>query len=165
MAAAQVVVFNPKTLEIKQKIKTDANPNSLAYNAATQRLFRAQADQVDDGAERDTLKIEGSVPVGGLPEFPIGDGKGTIFLNIDDKSEIVKIDAKTMQVVAHWPLTPCESPSGLAYSAAAHRVFRVRQQAAGGSDAASARLWRRPRRGSPDAAAYDGAQADLYLQR
>jgi DNA-binding beta-propeller fold protein YncE len=158
---AEVVVFNPKTLEIKQKIKTDANPNSLAYDAATGRLFighkPTKSMTVLNVA---TMKIEGSVPVGGLPEFPIADGKGTIFLNIDDKSEIVKIDAKTMQIVAHWPLAPCESPSGLAYSAATHRLFAAcDNKLLAVVDSATGKVVATPAiGGSPDAAVYDQAR-------
>ena len=162
---AQVVVFNPKTLEIKQKIKTDANPNSLAYDAATQRLFIGHKPTKSMTVLNvNTLKIEGQRAGGRAAGVSIGDGKGTIFLNIDDKSEIVKIDAKTMQVVAHWPLTPCESPSGLAYSAAAHRLFSAcDNKLLAVVDAASGKVVATPAiGGSPDAAAYD-AERKLIL--
>jgi hypothetical protein len=120
----EVVVFNPKTLEIKQKIADVANPNSLAYDAETQRLFIGHKPSKSMSVlDVPTLKIVGSVALNSLPEFPVADGHGTIYLNIDDKSEIAVIDAKTMQIKAHWPLAPCESPSGLAYSAASHRLF------------------------------------------
>jgi len=161
----EVVVFNPKTLEIKQKIKTDPNPNSLAYDASTGRLFighkPTKSMTVLNVA---TLKIEGSVPVGGLPEFPIADGKGAIFLNIDDKSEIVKINAKTMQIDAHWPLAPCESPSGLAYSAATHRLFSAcDNKLLAVVDSTTGKVVATPAiGGSPDAAAYDPARKLIF---
>jgi len=50
-----------------------------------------------DGAEA------GTVALGGKPEFAVSDGKGTIFVNVEDKSEIVPFDAKTLAVKAHWP--------------------------------------------------------------
>jgi len=161
----EVVVFNPKTLEIERKIATAANPNSLAYDAATGRLFighkPTKSMTVLNVA---TLKIEGSVALGGLPEFPIADGHGTIYLNIDDKSEIVRINAKTMQVEAHWPLAPCESPSGLAYSAATHRLFSAcDNKMMAVVDASSCKVVATPAIGaSPDADAYDPASKLIF---
>jgi DNA-binding beta-propeller fold protein YncE len=120
----EVVVFNPKTLQITNRIKTDPNPNSLAYDTKTQRLFVGhKPTRSMTVIDIPTGKIEASVPVGGLPEFPVADGAGGIFLNIDDKSEIVRIDAQSLKLVSHWPLAPCVSPSGLAYAPATHRLF------------------------------------------
>jgi hypothetical protein len=161
----QVVAFNPTTLAIKQKIGTAANPNSLAYDAATQRLFIGHKPTKSMTVLNvETLKIEGSVSVGGLPEFPVADGNGTVFLNIDDKSEIVKINAKTMQIEAHWPLAPCVSPSGLAYSAASHRLFAAcDNKMLAVMDATTGKVLATPAiGGSPDAAAYDSGRRLIF---
>jgi hypothetical protein len=161
----QVVVFNPRTLAIQQKIATAANPDSLAYDAATRRLFIGHKPAKSMTVLNvETLKIEGSVAVGGEPESLIADGRGTIFLNLDDKSEIVKINAKTMQVEAHWPLAPCVSPSGLAYSAESHRLFAAcDNRMLGVVDATSGKVLATPAIGrSPDAAAYDGSRKLIF---
>jgi len=47
----------------------------------------------------------------GKPEFAVADGKGFIFDNIEDKSEIVRLDAKDPKVIATCSVSPCESPS------------------------------------------------------
>jgi DNA-binding beta-propeller fold protein YncE len=161
----EVVSFNPRTLQVLNRIKTDANPNSLAYDPGTGRLFvghkPTQSMTVISVA---TGKIEGSIPVGGLPEFPIADGLGSIFLNIDDKSEIVRIDAASLKVVAHWPLAPCVSPSGLAYSPASHRLFAAcDNKMMAVVDSNTGKVVATPPIGEgPDAAAYDQARKLIF---
>jgi DNA-binding beta-propeller fold protein YncE len=104
-----------------------------------------------------TRKVVATVPLGGKPEFPTADGKGNVFVNIEDKNEIAKLDAKTHAVVAHWSLG-CDSPSGLALDAAGHRLFSVCD---GGkmvvTDAQTGKVLATPTIGdSPDATGYDG---------
>jgi DNA-binding beta-propeller fold protein YncE len=67
----------------------------------------------------------GTIALDGKPEFPVSDGKGHVYANIEDKSEIVKIDPKTLKVEGNWPLSPCESPSGLAINQDGTRLFAV----------------------------------------
>ncbi|MFL5813005.1 MAG: YncE family protein, partial [Bdellovibrionia bacterium] len=59
----------------------------------------------------------------GKPEFGVSDNEGTIFVNIEDKSEIQSLDPKKMSVKATWPLAPCKEPSGLALDRKNHRLF------------------------------------------
>jgi hypothetical protein len=65
------------------------------------------------------------VALGGKPEFPATDGKGDVFVNIEDKSELVRFDPKALQIKNRWPLAPCESPSGLAIDTEHRRLFPV----------------------------------------
>jgi hypothetical protein len=122
--AAQLVVFNPTTLKILQKIPTAADPNSLAYDPLTQRLFiGSRPTRSLIVLNTATLKIEATLPLDGQPRFSASDGHGLIFLAIDDRSEVLRIDARTLQIAATWPTAPCRSPASLVYSAAAHRLF------------------------------------------
>ncbi len=70
-----------------------------------------------------THKVIATIPLPGKPEFPAVDGKGTVFDNIEDKNEIVRLNAKTKSITAVWPLTACDSPSGLAFDTRGHRLF------------------------------------------
>ena len=74
-------------------------------------------------AEKGT--VVSTLPLGGKPEFSTTDGKGRIFVNIEDKSEIVAIDAKEMKILSRWPIKPGEEPSGLALDVEHHRLFSV----------------------------------------
>lgn len=121
-----VVVFDLKTNQIIQRVKAGTNPDAIVFEPTTQRVFAfngrsgdATAINAKDGS------IAGSVDLGGKPEFAAVDGKGFIYDNLEDKSELVKIDAKTVKIVARWPLKPCEGPSGLAIDTVAHRLFSV----------------------------------------
>jgi DNA-binding beta-propeller fold protein YncE len=121
-----VVIFDLKTNQILQRVKAGTNPDAIIYEPTTQRVFAfngrsgdATAINAKDGS------IAGSVDLGGKPEFAAVDGKGFIYDNLEDRSQIVKIDASTIKVVARWPLKPCEEPSGLAIDTAAHRLFSV----------------------------------------
>ncbi len=78
-------------------------------------------------------KVLGTIPLEGKPEFAVSDGKGEVFVNIEDKSEIEAIDPAKMEVKAKWPLAPCKEPSGLAIDRKNRRLFSwLRQQDDGG---------------------------------
>ena len=120
----EVVTFDPTTLTIKDRVKTLTNPNSMAFDESTGLLFVGHKPSRSMTVIRAAmLKIEGNVKLDGIPEFPVSDGKGNIFVNIDDKSEIARIDERSMTVTAHWPLEPCKSPSGLALDEGKRRLF------------------------------------------
>ncbi len=123
-AANQVVVFDLKTLEKVGAVDAGMNPDGIIYDPASKRVFAfngrsANATAVD--AEKGTLA--GTVTLEGKPEFPAPDGKGHVFVNIEDKSEVMDIDAKALTVVHKWPLAPCEEPSGMAMDTKTRRLF------------------------------------------
>ncbi len=120
----EVIAFDPSTLTIKGRIKTSANPNSMAYDAASGRLFVGHKPSKSMTVIRtSSLEIEKIIPLGGIPEFPVSDTGGNVYVNIDDTSEIVQIDARSLAIKARWPLKPCQFPSGLALDAQKHRLF------------------------------------------
>jgi DNA-binding beta-propeller fold protein YncE len=123
-AANQIVIFDLKTLEKTGQVAAGTNPDGIIYDPATKRVFAfngrsASATAVD--AEKGTLA--GTVTLEGKPEFPAPDGKGHVFVNIEDKSEVMDIDAKALMVVHKWPLAPCEEPSGMAMDTKTRRIF------------------------------------------
>ena len=154
----EVVAFDLDTLAVKQKIPAGTNPDGIVFDPASKRVFafngRSQNATVIDAAN---LRVAGTIALGGKPEFPVADGQGNVYDNIEDKSEIVQIDSKTLEVKAHWPVAPCESPSGLAMDTENRRLFAVCD---GGKmavvDADSGKVVATPAIGDgPDAAAFD----------
>lgn len=121
-----VTVFDLKTLKETQKIKLDGaeNPDAILYDPASKRVLtfngRSKNATVIDAEKGTTVA---NIPLDGKPEFAAADGKGTVFVNIEDKSELVAIDAKNGKVVNTWPLTGCEEPSGLAIDQKHRRLF------------------------------------------
>ena len=121
-----VTVFDLKTLKVTSVIKLDGgqNPDAIVYDPVSKHVFTfngrsSNATAID--AEKGT--VIGSIPLDGRPEFAAVDGKGKVYVNIEDKSELSAIDAKTGGVVNTWPLTGCEGPSGLAMDQKHRRLF------------------------------------------
>jgi DNA-binding beta-propeller fold protein YncE len=119
-----VTIFDLKTLKTLGTANTSTGPDGIVYDAITKRVFtmngrgnNATAVNAADGT------VAGTVDLGGRPEFPAADGKGNIYVNIEDKSEIVQFDAQNLKVLNRWPLAPCEEPSGLAVDQANRRLF------------------------------------------
>jgi len=122
--AANVVIFNLKTLATIGTVKTGENPDAILFDPATRRVFTmngrsGNATAIDAASGR----VVGTIPLPGKPEFAVADGHGNIFVNIEDKSEEVRINSKTLKVVTQWPMAPCEGPSGLAMDVAHQRLF------------------------------------------
>ncbi len=122
-----VVVFDRTTLATVATIPTGGqNPDGIVFEPATQTVWafdgRSKDAAVIDTASR---KVVANIPLPGKPEFPAVDGKGIVFDNIEDKSEIVRLDAHTKAITATWPLAGCEEPSGLAFDVAGARLFSV----------------------------------------
>ena len=119
-----VSVFDLKTLATSSKIKVGDNPDAILYDPATKRVFtfngRSQDSTVIDATDG---KVLGTIKLDGKPEFAASDGKGGVFVNIEDKSELVAIDPGKLVVKSKWALAPCESPSGLSMDAKHRRLF------------------------------------------
>jgi DNA-binding beta-propeller fold protein YncE len=123
-AANQVVVFDLTTLAKVGEVPAGMNPDGIIYDPGSKRVFAfngrgASATAVDAA----TGKLAGTVTLEGKPEFPAPDGKGHVYVNIEDKSEVMDIDAKGLTVVHKWPLAPCEEPSGMAMDTKTRRLF------------------------------------------
>jgi hypothetical protein len=119
-----VSIFDLKTLATTSKVKVGENPDAILYDPATQRVLTFNGKSQDSTAI-DAAKgmVLGTIKLDGKPEFAASDGKGEIFVNIEDKSELTAIDANKLAVTSTWPLAPCESPSGLSMDRKNRRLF------------------------------------------
>jgi YVTN family beta-propeller protein len=122
--ANTVTVFDLKTLKTEATVKAGTNPDAIVYDPATKRVFTM------NGRGQDTTAINvadntvaGTLALGGKPEFAVADGKGNIYVNIEDKSELVRFDSKNLTVLNRWPMAPCQEPSGLAADWKSRRLF------------------------------------------
>ncbi len=105
-------------------MKAGTNPDAIVYDAASKRVFAMNGRSHDATAiDAATGDVAGTIPVTGKPEFAVADGAGHVYVNIEDKSEELQIDTRSLQVTAQWPLAPCEEPSGLAMDVAHRRLF------------------------------------------
>jgi YVTN family beta-propeller protein len=110
-----VTVFDAKTLKVITKVKTGQNPDSIIYEPVSHRVFTFNGRSKDSTAidAKTGNVITASIPVGGKPEFAQVDGKGHIYANIEDKNEIIEVDARNALVSKRYSIAPCDSPSGL----------------------------------------------------
>jgi YVTN family beta-propeller protein len=122
-----VTVFDLKTLKETARIKLpdgDTNPDAIIYDPATKRIFsfngRSKNATVIDAT---TDKVVSSIPLNGKPEFAAADGKGMVYVNIEDTAEIQAIDAKKATVTNSWKITGCEEPSGMGMDTKNRRIF------------------------------------------
>jgi len=112
-------IFDLTSLKVIGNAKTDKDTDAVIYDPFSKRVFTFNGDaNTASGIDAASGKLIGSFPLGGGPEFGAADGHGKIFVNLEDKSALVKFDAKTLKIENTWPLAPCESPSGLAIDAA-----------------------------------------------
>jgi len=119
-----VSIFDLKTLSTSSKVKAGDNPDAILYDPATKRVFTFNGRSQDSTAiDAATGKVLGTIKLDGKPEFAASDAKGKIFVNIEDKSELVAIDPNKLEVTAKWLLAPCEEPSGLSIDRKNRRLF------------------------------------------
>ena len=122
--ANTATIFDIKTLKTIGSVATGTNPDAIIYDAVTKHVFafngRSKDATVVNAADG---TLAGTIPLGGKPEFAVADGKGTVYVNIEDTSELVHIDAKALKVLHRWSLKPCDEPSGLAMDLQSRRLF------------------------------------------
>ncbi len=127
-----VTIFDLKTLKAIGNAKTDVNPDAILYEPATKRVFTFNGGSRNGGGGKNATAINaadgtvlGTIDLRGKPEFAAADGKGSVYVNNEDSSELHHIDAATLKELHHWPLAPCKSPSGLAMDVKNRRTFSV----------------------------------------
>jgi len=125
-AGNAIVVFDRASLSIKATIPAGTNPDGIAFEPSTRTVWAFNGRSKDVSVlDASSNGIIATVSLPGKPEFPQVDEHGAVFVNIEDKNVIVKLDASTQKVIATWPLNGCDSPSGMAIDRGKHRLFSV----------------------------------------
>jgi DNA-binding beta-propeller fold protein YncE len=119
-----VTIFDLSTLEPITKVKVGENPDAILFDPATKRVFTFNGKSNDSTAiDAASGNVVGKISLGGKPEFAVSTGTGELFVNLEDKSELLSLDPKDLKVKSRWPLAPCQEPSGLALDAKNRRLF------------------------------------------
>ena len=157
-----VTVFDLKTLAVLSKVKTGQNPDAIIYEPVSKRVltFNGRSSDATIFDAKTGNIVTASLPVGGKPEFAQVDGKGNVFVNIEDKNEVIVIDAKNAVVSRRYSIAPCDGPSGLAidpknrlYSVCGNKMMIV-------SDSATGKVLATPATGAgTDGVAFDDGYA------
>jgi YVTN family beta-propeller protein len=121
-----VTIFDLKMLKVLGTAPSGKNPDLIIYDPASKRVFAFNGGSKDATAiDAKTGTVAGTIPLGGKPEFAVSDEKGHVFVNIEDTSEIVRINSNTLAVDNRWKIAPGEEPSGLAMDRKHRRLFSV----------------------------------------
>ena len=121
-----VTIFDLKSLKVIGSAQAGKNPDAIIFDPTSQRVFAFNGSSKDATAiDARTGAVAGTIPLGGKPEFAVADEKGHVFVNIEDKSEIIQFDSVKLTVENHWPIAPGEEPSGLAMDRKHRRLFSV----------------------------------------
>lgn len=122
--AGEVAIFDLKTLQITGRVKTDKDSDSILYDPASKRVFCFNGEPnsvtVIDPA---TAKVISTIALGGAPEQAVADGNGMIYDNVEDKNEVIAIDARTLKITARWPVAPAGQPVSMAMDRQHRRLF------------------------------------------
>jgi YVTN family beta-propeller protein len=119
-----VTIFDLKTLAAISQAPAGKKPDAIVYDSSTHRVFA-----MNGGSNSSTVidatsgKVLGTIALGGGPEFAAADGSGNVFVNLEDQSEVLRMDARNLTVKNRWPLAPCERPSSMAIDRVNHRLF------------------------------------------
>jgi YVTN family beta-propeller protein len=125
-AGNAVIIFDRNSFAVLATIPVGTNPDGIAYEPSTKTVWafngRSNNVSVVDPAMKTVIA---TIALPGKPEFPQVDGRGNVFVNIEDKNSIVKLDAATKKIDETWKLPGCDSPSGMAIDTAHDRLFSV----------------------------------------
>jgi WD40 repeat protein len=121
---SSATVFDTKTLKTLGNVKANGRPDIIYFEPVSRRVFTFNHGSNDTTAiDPDAMKAVGTLALGGVPELAVSDEKGHVFVNLEDTSEIVEFDARTLKVLKRFPLDPGTEPTGLAFDPKARKLF------------------------------------------
>jgi DNA-binding beta-propeller fold protein YncE len=122
--AGKVVIFDLKTLKLIGDAKADKDADSVVYDPASKRVFVMNGDpNTSTVIDTKSGTPVGTIELGGAPEFAVADGQGTVYVNLEDKNEVVAIDSKKLTIKSRWPVSPAGGPTALALDQKHRRLF------------------------------------------
>jgi DNA-binding beta-propeller fold protein YncE len=122
--ASTVIIFDLKTLKRLGEVPAGKSPDGILFDSVSSRVFafnhhgnNVTVFGASDGKVLDTIEL------GGEPEFPVNDEKGSVWVNTEDNSTLIRIDSKSLKITGRWPTAPCVNPSSMAMDRERRRLF------------------------------------------
>ena len=121
-------IFDSETQDVLARIHTAKGADCIIYDPSSKKVLTFSGKEqsmipIDANVNVRSGKADRPVALGGKPEFAVADGEGHVFVNIEDKNEVVAIDTREMRVTAHWSLEKGQEPTGMSMDPATHRLF------------------------------------------
>jgi YVTN family beta-propeller protein len=126
-SAGNVVhIIDRATLTPTGVIPVGTGPDAMVLEPVTGHLFAFNGKSKDlTVIDLTTNKVIATVPLPGRPEFPVADGAGNVYDNIEDLHQLIRIDAAQNKIAGTITFDSCEDPSGQAIDTVRKRVFSV----------------------------------------
>ncbi len=123
-AQGKAIIFDLKTLKVVGEANAAPDADCIIYDPASKRVFTFNGDSHNATAiDPSAAKAVGTIDLGGAPEFAVADGQGMIYNNLEDKSEVLAIDSRNLQVKSRWPIAPAGAPAPIAMDREHRRLF------------------------------------------
>jgi len=123
-AQGKVIIFDLQTFKVTGEATADKDADCVLYDPFSKRVFAMNGDPHSSTVvDARSGSVVGTIDLGGGPEFAVADGNGTVYVNLEDKSELVAIDSRSLKIKSRWPLAPAGAPTALAMDVQHHRLF------------------------------------------
>ncbi|MGC1486072.1 MAG: hypothetical protein WA789_19965 [Candidatus Acidiferrum sp.] len=123
-AQGKVIIFDLKTLKVIGEANAQKDADCVAYDAFSKRVFVMEGDPHSATViDAKSGRVLSTIALGGGPEFAVADGKGTVYINLEDKSELLAVDSRSLKIKSRWPVAPAGGPTALAIDVQHHRLF------------------------------------------
>jgi DNA-binding beta-propeller fold protein YncE len=166
-AQGKVVIFDLGTLKVIGEVKADNDADCVLYDPASKRVFAMNGDpNTSTVIDAKSGTVVGTIELGGAPEFAMADGRGTVYVNLESKNELVAIDSRTLAIKSRWPVSPAGGPTALAMDIKHRRLFSAGRnpQILVVMDADSGKVIQSfPISAGADAAAYDPDTGQIFV--
>jgi YVTN family beta-propeller protein len=118
------LLFDGMTGKVRATIPTGTKPDAAAYDPATRTVWVMNPGSGDvTVVDPATAKVLATVPVGGSLELGVADGNGRMYVNVEDRNEVVVLDTKARKLLSRFPLNGCDGPTGIAYDPASREIL------------------------------------------
>jgi len=108
-------LFDGRTGQVRATIPTGTKPDAAAYDPATRTVWVMNPGSGDVTViDPATAKVVATIPVGGSLEMGEADGRGRMYVNVEDKNEVAVLDTRTRKLVQKFALAGCDGPTGIA---------------------------------------------------
>ncbi len=119
-----VFVFDLSTNKILKEISTGNNPDAIMLEPYSKKIITCNGGGKSLSIiDPETYSVVATIELNGKPEEAASDGKGKLYVNLEDQSQIAVVDMKTFKVLHRWPIAPGESATGLAIDTKTNRLF------------------------------------------
>ena len=119
-----VFAFDLTTNKVLNQIPTGQNPDAISYEPFSKKIITCNGGSKSLSViDPVNSKVIATIELNGKPEEAVSNGKGKLYVNLEDKSEIAEVDMKSFKVLNRWPIAPGESATGLAMDTKTDRLF------------------------------------------